>query len=76
MATQPFDITDAAWRTVDQHDPPTALADLVRTRDRYCDGPLGTLVPAARSDLDHAGAWPEGPTAAWNLAARPAGRTA
>ncbi|WP_454050811.1 DUF222 domain-containing protein [Cellulomonas sp. Marseille-Q8402] len=32
--------------------PPTALAEHVRYRDRYCTAP-GCAVPAARADLDH-----------------------
>jgi len=70
MATDPFTVTDAAWREQPQHDPSEALAELVRVRDRFCDGPTGLLWPASRSDLDHGQAHPEGPTAAWNLAAR------
>jgi len=70
MATQPFDITDAAWHTQAQHDPSDATADLVRIRDRFCDGPTGLLWPAHRSDLDHDHPYPDGPTAAWNLVCR------
>ena len=70
MASEPFEITKAAWSTVDQHDPPTSMADLVRLRDRGCDGPLGASASATRVDLDHQHAHPDGPTAAWNLAAR------
>ena len=70
MATEPFAVTDAAWRTEEQHDPTDALADLVRTRDRFCDGPTGLLWPARTCDLDHDEAHPDGPTAAWNLVAR------
>jgi len=70
MATTPFEVTDAAWRNEGQHDPSDALAELVRTRDRFCDGPTGLLWPARTSDLDHDRGYPDGPTAAWNLAAR------
>jgi len=70
MATTPFTVTDAAWRREDPHDPTDALADLVRTRDRFCDGPTGLLWPARNCDLDHGEVYPDGPTAAWNLAAR------
>ena len=70
MVTTPFDVTDAAWREEAQHDPTDAMADLVRVRDRFCDGPTGLLWPALTSDLDHEKAYPDGPTAAWNLTAR------
>jgi hypothetical protein len=60
----------AAWREEPQHDPSISLARFVRLRDRVCDGPTQNWVPAARADLDHENAWPDGPTAAWNLAAR------
>ena len=61
---------DAAWREEPEHDPSISLARFVRLRDRICDGPTQNWVPATRADLDHDTAWPEGPTAAWNLAAR------
>lgn len=61
---------DAAWRVEPQYDPSTALTRFVRLRDRVCDGPTQNWVPAHRADLDHQHAFPEGPTAAWNLAAR------
>ena len=70
MATEAFDITDAACEPVDAHDPPRHMADLIRTRGRFCDGPLGTHVPAGRSHLDHAVRHPDGPTAPWNIAAQ------
>ena len=86
MATEPFDITDAASRRVDQHDPTDSIAEFIHVRDMFCDGPLGTLWPARNSDLDHDkpynAAYSEtddsaadsgtagGPTAAWNLTAR------
>lgn len=70
MATEPSAVSDTAWQETDAHDPPRALAEFVRLRDRFCDGPLGTLVPAAGSDLDHDQPHPGGPTAAWNLRAR------
>lgn len=59
-----------AWREEPQHDPSISLARFVRLRDRVCDGPTQSWVPAARAHLDHENAWPNGPTAAWNLAAR------
>ncbi len=61
---------DAAWRVEPQHDPSIELTRFVRLRDRLCDGPTQSWVPAARADLDHDRAFPDGPTAAWNLAAR------
>ena len=70
MATQPFDITGASWRVGSAHDPSNAVADLVRMRDRFCDGPTGRVQAAADCDLDHDQPYPAGPTAAWNLAAR------
>ncbi len=63
-------VHDVAWRTEDQHDPSPPLRDLVALRDRFCDGPTGTRRTAARCDLDHEIAYPDGPTAAWNLVAR------
>ena len=47
--------------------PSAALADLVRMRDRTCRFP-GCRQPARRCDLDHVVPYPEGPTAAGNLA--------
>ncbi len=45
---------------------PTALARTVRARDRHCRFP-GCGVPAARCDLDHTIAFPEGATTFDNL---------
>ena len=59
-----------AWREEPRHDPSVSLARFVTLRDRICDGPTQTWVPASRADLDHEKPWPDGPTAAWNLAAR------
>lgn len=42
-----------------RHDPPPALADLVRLRDRTCVFP-GCAVPADRCHLDHTVAWDVG----------------
>jgi predicted transcriptional regulator len=61
---------DIGWRTEPQHDPSERLRDFVVLRDRHCDGPTGSSTPATRCDLDHARPYPDGPTAAWNLAAR------
>jgi len=66
----PFSTTVLPSQTSPGHDPPRALADFVRLRDRYDDGPTGARITAEASDLDHDQAWPDGPTAAWNLAAR------
>lgn len=70
MVTEPFEPTAKTSRIEPQHDPTPALAGFVMLRDRYCDGPTGTQVPAVRCDLDHNDAYPGGPTAAWNLPAR------
>jgi len=47
--------------------PSAALADLVRTRDGTCRFP-GCRQPARRCDLDHVVPYPNGPTAAANIA--------
>ena len=70
MVTDPFDITDTLWRPVPQHDPGEALREFIVLRDGLCDGPTGARVTARRAHLDHDVAFPDGPTAAWNLAAR------
>ena len=46
----------------------------MHARDRFCDGPTGTQVPARRTDTDHHRPWPHGPTNASNLVSR-SGRT-
>ena len=61
---------DVGWRAELQHDPSERLRDHVVLRDRHCDGPTGSSTPASRCDLDHTRPHPEGPNAAWNLAAR------
>jgi hypothetical protein len=61
---------DVGWRTEAEHDPSEPLREHVVLRDRHCDGPTGSSTPASRCDLDHTKPYPEGPTAAWNLAAR------
>jgi len=61
---------DVGWRSEPDHDPSARLRDFVVLRDRHCDGPAGSSTPASRCDLDHTNPYPEGPTAAWNLAAR------
>ena len=61
---------DVGWRTEAEHDPSDRLRDHVVLRDRHCDGPTGSSTPADRCDLDHTDPYPQGPTAAWNLAAR------
>jgi hypothetical protein len=63
-------MSDVGWRSEAQHDPSAGLRDYVLLRDRQCDGPTGSSTPAHRCDLDHTRPHPEGPTAAWNLAAR------
>jgi hypothetical protein len=78
IATDP----DATWRRLltdpadgalldvgrSTYRPPAALADHVRARDRTCRAP-GCRQPAHRCDLDHVQRYPDGPTAADNLAA-------
>jgi hypothetical protein len=49
-----------------QHDPSTALTAAVKLRDQRCSGP-GCTMPASRCHLDHELAYPDGPTAEWNL---------
>lgn len=61
---------DPAWREEPQHDPSIELARYVQLRDRFCDGPTQSWIPAAKAQLDHDEPWPTGPTAAWNLVAR------
>jgi hypothetical protein len=66
-------ITDPASGTVldvgrTTYTPPAGLADHVRTRDRTCRFP-GCRQPAARADLAHTIAYPNGPTAKHNLGA-------
>ena len=62
----PVVVTDRAEA---RHDPTGRLAALIEVRDQECSGP-GCSVAARRSDLDHEVRYPDGPTAAWNLAAR------
>lgn len=52
-----------------RHDPTARLAALIGVRDQECSEP-GCSVAARRCDLDHEVRCPDGPTAAWNLAAR------
>jgi hypothetical protein len=70
MVLHDIPISDIGWRVEPQHDPSDALRRFVELRDRACDGPTGSPVSASRADLDHEVAYPAGPTAAWNLAAR------
>ena len=57
-------LIDYARRT---YRPPAALAEFVRARDRYCQFP-GCGRRAIYCDLDHCLRYPDGPTAACNLA--------
>jgi hypothetical protein len=50
----------------DRRQIPDRLAKTVRARDRHCRFP-GCQVPAARCDLDHTVAFPQGETTAENL---------
>ena len=70
MVRDPGEITDKTWRVEPRHDPSPSLASFVEIRDRYCDGPTGTAVPATRCEKDHERPYPDGPTAAWNLVDR------
>jgi hypothetical protein len=70
LVTQPIAASSTAHRVEEQHDPSPPLRELVVLRDRFCDGPTGARVAAARCDLDHDTPHPAGPTAAWNLRAR------
>ena len=70
MVVDEITLTGAAGRVEDQHDPSPGLRELVQQRDRFDDGPTGTMVRASACDLDHDRPWPAGPTAAWNLVAR------
>lgn len=57
-----LDVGSTAYR------PPAGLDRHVRARDGSCRFP-GCATPAHRGDLDHVTRFPDGPTAAWNLAA-------
>jgi hypothetical protein len=70
MVLHDIPLSDVGWRVEPQHDPSDALREFVELRDRTCDGPTGSAISARRADLDHDTAYPVGPTAAWNLAAR------
>jgi hypothetical protein len=70
MVTEPIRTSDIGSRVEPDHDPSPPLREFVALRDRFCDGPTGTRVPARRCELDHDTPHPHGPTAAWNLRAR------
>lgn len=70
MISDPFALGAPAYTIEPDYEPSRSLDDLVRLRDRFCDGPTTSNRPAADADLDHGKPWPTGPTAAWNLAAR------
>jgi len=70
MVTAPTEPSDVGWRTEAEHDPSGPLCDLVRLRDRSCDGPTQPRSRASTCDLDHDRPYPVGPTAAWNLVSR------
>jgi hypothetical protein len=72
MVLADHELRPAVTDVQEPHDPSPALEAFVHARDRWCDGPTGAQVPAARSDTDHDTAWPHGPTAAWNLVSRSA----
>lgn len=74
MVLTPHELRDLVVDPQPQHDPSPALEAFAQARDRFCDGPTGTRVPAPRTDTDHDRPWPEGPTRAANLISR-AGRT-
>jgi hypothetical protein len=70
MVNGPVIANPVGWQVEDQHDPSRPLREFVVLRDRGCDGPTFTSTPASRCELDHDIAYPDGPTAAWNLVAR------
>ncbi|MCW2779199.1 MAG: hypothetical protein JWN17_2924, partial [Frankiales bacterium] len=70
MASDPSPLSETVWREEPEHDPGETLSEFVVLRDGLCDGPTGARVDARRAHLDHDVAYPEGPTAAWNLVAR------
>ena len=70
MVVEDIAMTDVASRIEDQHDPSPPLREFVELRDRFDDGPTGTRKRAGACELDHDTPFPQGPTAAWNLAAR------
>ena len=72
MVQQAHELRDVVHASQSAHDPSRALRRFVEARDRFCDGPTGTAVPAVRADKDHDRPWPHGPTAAWNLVSRAA----
>jgi hypothetical protein len=74
MVLTPHHLRDLVVDSQPQHDPSPALEAFVQARDRFCDGPTGTRVPASRTDTDHDRPWPAGSTRASNLISR-AGRT-
>ena len=70
MVLHDTELHDLGWRTEADHDPSEPLREYVTLRDRTCDGPSGTRTSARHCELDHDSPHPDGPTAAWNLAAR------
>jgi hypothetical protein len=54
---------DPSRRVEPQHDPSTAMSELVTSRDRSCDG-IGCTVSAHRTDLDHHQRYDNRPTSA------------
>lgn len=51
------------------HDPSPVLRELLMLRDQRCTG-IGCSSPAHRNHQDHEIAWPQGPTAEWNLSGK------
>jgi hypothetical protein len=70
MVTEPTVPSGVGWRNEAGHDPSEPMRDLVRLRDRGCDGPTQPRSRASTCDLDHDRPYPDGPTAAWNLVVR------
>ncbi|MCW2544622.1 MAG: endonuclease [Frankiales bacterium] len=56
-------------RAEPRHDPSRRLRAFIELRDQRCTG-IGCSQPAGRCHLDHELAYPAGPTATWNLAAK------
>jgi len=64
----PYLLTETAQTP---HDPSPSLREFIQFRDQRCTG-IGCSLPASRCHLDHETAYPEGPTAVWNLGAKSA----
>ena len=70
LVVEPATLGGIADRVEPEHDPSERLRQFVLLRDRGDDGPTGTRMRAAGYHLDHDEPYPQGATAAWNLAVR------